>query len=279
VRGRLDRAWPKLPAAKAVVLTSPDGVLARLAAAEAAALAKVPVRVLLGGTRGWQAAGFALETGEQRLADAATDVWYRPYDRHQGVEEAMKGISAGRSTSSRRSSATATRASASSRAAERGRKARWTSSSCSRAQTRRSRTASSWSSRSPISGSPHVGFKDVGVPPATLRALTAAIKRSGATSWMEVVSTSREATLASARTAAEIGIDRLLGGTDAEAILPIVRPSGVAYLPFAGRPAGHPTKLGGSPDVVAADCGASSTAAAPASTCSPIARRRQSRRR
>jgi phosphoribosylformimino-5-aminoimidazole carboxamide ribonucleotide (ProFAR) isomerase len=33
-----------------------------------------------------------------------------------------------------------------------------------------------------------------------------------------------------------------------------VRPSGVAYLPFAGRPAGHPTRLGGSPDDVAADC-------------------------
>lgn len=100
----------------------------------------------------------------------------------------------------------------------------------------------------------HIGFKDVGVPPATLRSLSEAIRKAGATSYMEVVSTSHEATLQSARVAAEIGIERLLGGTDVETILSIVRGSEIAYLPFPGFPEGHPTKLKGAPRDVEAQC-------------------------
>ena len=43
----------------------------------------------------------------------------------------------------------------------------------------------------------HVGFKDVGVDAETLRRLNGAIKKSGAISYMEVVSTSTEACLQS----------------------------------------------------------------------------------
>jgi hypothetical protein len=32
-----------------------------------------------------------METGATALADATIDVWYRPYDRQAGVEQAMKG--------------------------------------------------------------------------------------------------------------------------------------------------------------------------------------------
>jgi rhodanese-related sulfurtransferase/predicted metal-dependent enzyme (double-stranded beta helix superfamily) len=88
IRGRLARALPILPADRILVLASPDGVLARLAAAEIAAR---DVRVLLGGTAAWRAAGLPLETGAGTLADATIDVWYRPYDRQSGVEQAMKG--------------------------------------------------------------------------------------------------------------------------------------------------------------------------------------------
>jgi hypothetical protein len=49
-------------------------------------------------------------------------------------------------------------------------------------------------------------------------------------------------------------VNRLLGGTDAEGILAALQGSGIAYYPFPGRPAGHPTVLGGSPQDVAADC-------------------------
>lgn len=100
----------------------------------------------------------------------------------------------------------------------------------------------------------HVGFKDVGVPPAVLAELSRRIKASGATSYMEVVSTSREAALRSARVAREIGIDRLLGGTQVDEILEILAGSSVQYHPFPGKPTGHPTQLGGSAADVEADC-------------------------
>jgi len=100
----------------------------------------------------------------------------------------------------------------------------------------------------------HIGFKDVGVDKATLRALNRAIKAAGATSYMEVVSTSAEAALQSARVAAEIGIDRLLGGTSVAEILAILKDSAIAYYPFPGKPAGHPTKLGGTAELVEAQC-------------------------
>ena len=103
-------------------------------------------------------------------------------------------------------------------------------------------------------GLTHIGFKDVGVSPAVLDALHARIKAMGATSYMEVVSTTPEATLASARVAREIGVDWLLGGTQVEEVLNILKGTDVRYCPFPGRPSGHPTKLGGSAEDVAADC-------------------------
>ena len=103
-------------------------------------------------------------------------------------------------------------------------------------------------------GVKHLGFKDVGVPRETLVALNERIKASGGVSYMEVVSTTSEACLNSARSAVEIGVDRLLGGTEAEAMLQVLAGSGITYFPFAGRPEGHPTQLGGTPEQVAADC-------------------------
>jgi hypothetical protein len=100
----------------------------------------------------------------------------------------------------------------------------------------------------------HVGFKDVGVDVATLRTLNARIKASGATSYMEVVSTSKEACIHSARVAAEIGVDRLLGGSDVAEILAILDGTGIEYYPFPGHPSGHPTALGGLPGDVAKHC-------------------------
>lgn len=103
-------------------------------------------------------------------------------------------------------------------------------------------------------GLTHLGFKDVGVDPRTLGLLTEGIRRAGAVSYLEVVSVTPEACLRSARVAVEIGVDRLLGGTDAEPILDILAGSRVGYYPFPGRPEGHPTRLGGTPETVAADC-------------------------
>lgn len=100
----------------------------------------------------------------------------------------------------------------------------------------------------------HIGFKDVGIEGDALAVLHCRIKELGATSYLEVVSETGEACLQSARVAREVGVDRLLGGTQVEEVLAILAGSGVQYLPFPGRPFGHPTQLRGSTDDVAADC-------------------------
>jgi hypothetical protein len=100
----------------------------------------------------------------------------------------------------------------------------------------------------------HIGFKDVGVAPGVLRTLNHAIKAQGAISYLEVVGTTPEACLRSVRVGLEIGVDRLLGGTDVDAALEILEGSGIGYYPFPGFPRGHPTVLGGGPDDVAAHC-------------------------
>jgi hypothetical protein len=100
----------------------------------------------------------------------------------------------------------------------------------------------------------HVGFKDVGVETATLRELTRRIKDSGAVCYMEVVSIDREASLASARSAVALGVDRVLGGTDVDEVLDILGASGIEHYPFPGFPQGHPTALGGRPEDVERHC-------------------------
>ncbi len=103
-------------------------------------------------------------------------------------------------------------------------------------------------------GLEHVGFKDIGVDRAMLVELHERIKAIGAVSYMEVVSTTSEACLNSARVALELGVDRLLGGFEVAATMELLAGSGIAYYPFPGRPEGHPTRLHGSPAEVAADC-------------------------
>ena len=91
VRTRLDRIGPALAGAKRVVLTSPDGVLAEMALAEARALTKAPVEVLAGGNAAWAAAGGALVADRTVPADSeCVDYYLKPYDRNSGVEQAMQ---------------------------------------------------------------------------------------------------------------------------------------------------------------------------------------------
>lgn len=103
-------------------------------------------------------------------------------------------------------------------------------------------------------GLDHIGFKDVGADAATLRRLTERIRAMGATSYLEVVAANPESALRSARIAADIGVDCLLGGTQVAETLAILAGTGIRYLPFVGRPSGHPTTLYGTPETVAEDC-------------------------
>ena len=70
--------------------TSPDGVLARYAAADLSALLKREVPALEGGTGAWRAAGLPLESGETRMLEPPEDVYYKPYDHKAQIEAAMQ---------------------------------------------------------------------------------------------------------------------------------------------------------------------------------------------
>jgi rhodanese-related sulfurtransferase len=95
VRANLGKTIPEMLAKQKgvtrIVLASPDGEIAALAAAEAeAAAGGLPVAILAGGTAAWRKAELALEAGHLRMADPPTDVWYRPYDFKEDVEAAMR---------------------------------------------------------------------------------------------------------------------------------------------------------------------------------------------
>jgi hypothetical protein len=69
----------------------------------------------------------------------------------------------------------------------------------------------------------HIGFKDLGVSYETLADV-------------------------------ELGVDRLLGGTEIGAIKPVLSGTGIAYFPFPGFPVDHPTRLKGGTEDVARHC-------------------------
>ncbi|MEZ5815748.1 MAG: rhodanese-like domain-containing protein [Hyphomicrobiaceae bacterium] len=89
-RTRLPAALAKLPKAQTIVLTSPDGDLARIAAAEISASVDATVLALEGGTRAWVEAGYPLESGDDRLADTPDDVWLPARERTGDRESAMR---------------------------------------------------------------------------------------------------------------------------------------------------------------------------------------------
>jgi rhodanese-related sulfurtransferase len=76
VRSRLKEAEQKISPADILVLTSEDGVLAHLAAPEAAELFS-NVTVLEGGNAAWKG---PTESGVERATTTRDDVWYKPYD-------------------------------------------------------------------------------------------------------------------------------------------------------------------------------------------------------
>lgn len=96
----------------------------------------------------------------------------------------------------------------------------------------------------------HVGFKDIGVPAATMRDVVQAIRRRGGISYLEVVSTTPDAIVRSLEAGCALGVDRILGGTDLASATRVLGDL-AGYFPFPGRPVGHPTRLYGSAALVA----------------------------
>lgn len=76
-----------------ILLTSSDGVLARVVAAELAARTGRDVRYIGGGTQAWVAAGLPVETGGDRVLTGDDDYWFSPYQyadvakRNAGFQE------------------------------------------------------------------------------------------------------------------------------------------------------------------------------------------------
>jgi hypothetical protein len=95
------------------------------------------------------------------------------------------------------------------------------------------------------SGVSHVGCKDVGLDRDELSALIKDIRAAGHTSYLEVVAETDDANLRSARIAAEIEPDYLIGGTLVEPVQKILAGTGIHFLPYVGRVVGHPCLLRG----------------------------------
>jgi hypothetical protein len=106
-----------------------------------------------------------------------------------------------------------------------------------------------------------VGFKDVGLPAETLRTLTARIRGDGKLPVLEVVSVDEDSELRSVRTGMDIGVEVLMGGTNAAVVAPMLMDTGIRYFPFPGRIEGHPSVLAGTIDEIVAS--ASQLAARP----------------
>jgi hypothetical protein len=99
-----------------------------------------------------------------------------------------------------------------------------------------------------------IGFKDIGVAPDVLQTLNRRIRAAGATSYLEIVSETPDACLQSVRTGIALGVDRLLGGTQIDTVMPLLGDRPIGYFPFAGFPRGHPTELGGRPQDIREHC-------------------------
>jgi rhodanese-related sulfurtransferase len=89
IRSRLAEGLARFALRGTVVLTSEDGVLARLATPEACALTKLPVRYLAGGNAAWHQAGLALSSDDIKMANEPVDLWLKPYERQGDTKPAM----------------------------------------------------------------------------------------------------------------------------------------------------------------------------------------------
>ncbi len=90
IRSRLDAILKRIPATGAVVITSGDGSLARLASEDAKKLTPAEVFALDGGTAAWQQAGFPLEQGATLMATSPDDLRLRARDQSGDVRKAME---------------------------------------------------------------------------------------------------------------------------------------------------------------------------------------------
>ncbi|MGE0733195.1 MAG: rhodanese-like domain-containing protein [Alphaproteobacteria bacterium] len=91
VRARLNEAKAKLPPGPSMLAFVGPSPIAAYAARDAAALwPGVAIKILRGGMKSWRRAELATETGMTRPTTSTDDVWYKPYDHLDNVEQAMR---------------------------------------------------------------------------------------------------------------------------------------------------------------------------------------------
>jgi rhodanese-related sulfurtransferase len=90
IRARLPESLEKTSGKEPLVFTSPDAVLAGLAAGDAQALTDRPVLILEGGTAAWRRAGGDMSAGFENMADDNNDVQYKAYDHTENIEFHMQ---------------------------------------------------------------------------------------------------------------------------------------------------------------------------------------------
>jgi 3-mercaptopyruvate sulfurtransferase SseA len=90
VRARLGDALAEASEETLVVLTSGDGLLARVALPDARTLSPCNVEALSGGTEAWLAGGRPAAGGLEHIIGPTDDVWYKPYDHRGNQEQFMR---------------------------------------------------------------------------------------------------------------------------------------------------------------------------------------------
>jgi rhodanese-related sulfurtransferase len=93
LRSRLKDCLGRFAPGAHLVFTSSNGVLARYAAEDARKLG-FDAHYLKGGTAAWNHDGFKTEPcsgdDDPKFLTATEDIWYKPYERNSGVEQAMQ---------------------------------------------------------------------------------------------------------------------------------------------------------------------------------------------
>jgi|ECHnycMinimDraft_1075156.scaffolds.fasta_scaffold07710_2 2,4-dienoyl-CoA reductase-like NADH-dependent reductase (Old Yellow Enzyme family) len=96
-----------------------------------------------------------------------------------------------------------------------------------------------------------IGFKNVGLEFNKQKELVKLAKSKGLTTYMEVVSTSKEEAVRSFQLAVKLGVDNVMGGTFPEEMVKMVRNESkkIGTYPFIGKVYGHPNLLAGKIEV------------------------------
>lgn len=93
IRSRLAECLSQFDKSIRLVFVCSDGRVSNYAAADALLLGFSKAAFLTGGTEAWKHSGFATEPAsgdtDPKLLTSTDDVWYKPYDKSAGVEQAM----------------------------------------------------------------------------------------------------------------------------------------------------------------------------------------------